>query len=73
MSKRRKRIVYWEGKGPSGRSIWIEQIENFDARGKHLVFGRGDHFAALTLNMDIWQDRNGRLVARFWSRNSNVD
>ena len=71
--QRKERNVYWENKGPSGPSIKVELIDDFDARGKHRVYGRGDHFVRLILNMDIWQDRNGRLFARFWSRNDEVD
>lgn len=74
MSKqRKKRVVYWEGKGPTGPSIQIELTDQFDARGKHRVYGRGDRIGRLVLNMDVWQARNGRLFVRFWSRNDEVD
>jgi hypothetical protein len=71
--QRKERNVYWENKGPSGLSIKIELTDDFDARGKHRVYGRGDLFGRLVLNMDIWRDRNGRLFARFLSRSSEVD
>ena len=38
------------------------------------VFGRGDHFSGrAAFNMDVWLDRRGRLLARFWSRSEEVD
>ena len=52
----------------------VNYIEHFDARGMRLVFGRGDHFGVgRTFNMDVWLTRSGRLLARFWSRSSEVD
>ncbi len=73
LKQRKKRILYWEGKGPSNPTIQLKLIDHFDARGKHRVYGRGDHFPRLVLNMDIWRDRNGRLLVRFWSRNREID
>jgi hypothetical protein len=75
MSKQKKKwIVDWEEKGPIGSSIHIEHIDDFDARGKHRVYGRGDQFGRrFTLNMDVWRSTSGRLLVRFWSRNYHVD
>ena len=74
MSKRKKfRVVYWEHRAATGPSIRLEFIAHFDARGKQRVYGRGDHFGKLTVNMDVWRAKDGRLFARFWSRNDEVD
>ena len=51
----------------------LEVINDFDARGMHRVYGRGDRFGRFTLNMDIWQARSGLLFVRFWSRSDDVD
>lgn len=54
--------------------IKVNYIEDFDARGMRLVFGRGDHYGGgRTFHMDVWRTRSGRLLARFWSRASEVD
>lgn len=76
MSKPQKeRFVDWGERGPSGQSIRFEHIGHFDARGKRRVYGRCDQFGhrGLALNMDIWRANDGRLFARFWSRNTEVD
>jgi hypothetical protein len=36
------------------------------------VYGRGDHLNRV-FKMDIWKDRNGRFLVRFWSRNVGVN
>jgi hypothetical protein len=52
----------------------VNYIDHFDARGMRRVYGRGDHFSGgRTLNIDVWLTKRGRLVARFWSRSSEVD
>jgi hypothetical protein len=74
MSKpQKKRVVHWEDEVPSSPSIRVDNIDHFDARGKRWVYGRGDHFGKLTVNMDVWLAKDGRLFARFWSRNDEVD
>lgn len=45
----------------------VEQIEHFSARGMRRVYGRGDHFERRAFHLDIWRDRNNRLMVRFWS------
>lgn len=52
----------------------LAEIEHFPARGMKRVYGRGDHFPSRpAFNMDVWRDRQGRLLARFWSRSGEVD
>ena len=69
-----KSVVYWDTDPPRKFRIRIEFTDNFDARGMQRVYGRGDHFWRRTaFNMDVWRDRNGRLLGRFWSRNPEVD
>lgn len=52
----------------------VNQTEPFDARGMRLVYGREDHYGrGRTFHMDVWLTRRGRLLARFWSRSSEVD
>jgi hypothetical protein len=54
--------------------IKVNCIEDFDARGMRRVFGRVDHYGRdCTFNMHVWLTRSGRLLARFWSRSSEVD
>lgn len=69
----KQRVAYWDSEGPIGSSIRIEGIDHFDARGKRRMYGRGDQFGRLVLNMDVWLSRDGRLFVRFWSRNEDVD
>ena len=69
----KQRVVCWDSEGPIGSCIRIEGIDHFDARGKRRVYGRGDHFGRLVLNMDVWQSLYRRLFVRFWSRNEEVD
>lgn len=54
--------------------IEVNHVDHFDARGMRRVYGRGDHHCGgRTFNMDVWLTRSGRLLARFWSRSSEVD
>ena len=69
----KRSLAYWDTEAPIGPSIRVEEIDHFDARGKRRVYGRGDIFDRLALNMDIWRSRNGRLFVRFWSRSKEVD
>lgn len=67
-------IVDWESYSPRNSRARIDYVDAFDARGMRRVYGRGDHFGdKAAFNMDIWRDRSGRLLARFWSRNAEVD
>ena len=68
-------MTSWGSLGATRPSIRLEYIGHFDARGKHHVYSRGDnyHYARLTMNMDVWRSKDGRLFARFWSRNEDVD
>jgi hypothetical protein len=51
----------------------IEAIDHFSARGMRRVYGRGDHFDRRTFHLDIWRNRNNRLLVRFWSYCNDVD
>lgn len=67
-------MIVWDTESPPNPSIRIENVPYFDARGMRRVYGRGDTFPKkCSFNMDIWRDRNGRLLARFWSRSNDVD
>ena len=67
-------MVDWESESPPKCRVRIEYIDAFDARGMRRVYGRSDHFGhKAAFNMDIWRDRSGKLFARFWSRNAEVD
>jgi len=72
-NKARSRVTIWETKGPARRSISVSFVDHFDARGMRPVYGRGDHFGRRALQMDVWRTATGRIVARFWSRSSEVD
>ena len=62
----------WECQFHGNFSATVDPIEHFDARGMRRVYGRGDHFNRV-FNMDIRKDRISRFLARFWSRNGDVD
>jgi hypothetical protein len=67
-------LVGWKGDGGRGRGIKLKYISDFDARGMSRVFGRSVRFGyGREYNMDVWLMRTGRLLARFWSRSSEVD
>lgn len=67
--------VSWSSDCPRRPRVRIEYIDGFDARGKKLVYGRGDEWIGRRerYHMDIWRDRNGLLFARFWSKCKDVD
>jgi len=48
-------------------------IEWFMARGMRRVYRRVEGFGHLHLTMDVWYTRDGRLLARFWSRSEETD
>lgn len=73
MSKQeQERGLDWGSNAVNCPSVRIEHISHFDARGKHSMYGRGDHLGRV-FYMDIWRAKDGRLLARFWSRNQEVD
>ena len=63
----------WDSDPPPTTGVSLKHIDWFDARGMRRVYGRGDHCGRMTFNMDVWRNRDGRLMARFWSRNAEVD
>jgi len=65
-------IVQWDSKPPPV-IVEVSEIEHFDARGMKRVYGRGDSFGPhRSFHMDIWMDRCGRLLMRFWSRCADI-
>lgn len=67
------RIVAWDSRGARGKSIAVQGIGYFDARGMRPIYGREDIFGRLRLHMNVWINSKGRVFARFWSRNEEVD
>lgn len=67
------RIAYWDSRGARGKSIGLQEIRSFNARGMRPVYGRADQFGRLCLYMDMWINSKGRVFVRFWSRNEEVD
>lgn len=71
--------AYWEAiSGRRDPGIEVKSIDHFNARGMRRVYGRGDTFSLggkriYKRNMDIWLTREGRLLARFWARDNEVD
>ena len=62
----------WESDLPEFDAT-IEEIDHFDARGLCRVYGRGDRFMKnRTYNMDIWLDKTGNLMMRFWTRSEYI-
>ena len=54
--------LYWETSAAPDSRVRLESIEHFNARGMHMVYGRGDHFGQRqpVFHMDIWQTRDRR-------------
>jgi hypothetical protein len=69
----RSPIVTWEHQVQQDAGITCEPIEGFNARGMTRLYSRGDHLGNRTLNLDLWKARDGRVLARFWSRSNEVD
>lgn len=69
----RSSIVVWDQKAQKDKGITLEAVEGFSARGMTRLYGRGDHLGNRTLNLDLWRSRDGRVLARFWSRSNEVD
>lgn len=66
-------IVHWDQTIQHAPQVKVAAIENFSARGMRRVYGRGDRFKNWTLSLDLWKTKDGRLLARFWSRSQEVD
>jgi hypothetical protein len=74
MRRKKPGVVHWDDESPPGRGITLQDIEHFNARGMRRVYNRDDHFPGNPgFHMDVWKNRNGRLLARFWSHGANVD
>jgi len=74
MPKKRFNAAIWDKDVPDRKAIQVEMIDHFDARGMTLLYGRGDHYPGRgAYNLDMWVDRRGRILARFWSRIRDVD
>jgi hypothetical protein len=71
--RRPSRARLWATKGPARQSISLSFVGHFDARGMRAIYGRGDYFGRRCLRMDVWRSTTGRILARFWSRSSEVD
>jgi hypothetical protein len=66
-------LTCWNSEEPAANAV-VEEIDHFVARGMRRVYERGDYFIRhCSFNMDIWQDRQGRLLMRCWSRSDEVD
>ncbi len=66
--------THWEKAGSRESKISVKLIDGFNARGMRRVYGRVDRFPGRhAFCMDVWLTRTGRLLARFWSRSSEVD
>jgi hypothetical protein len=63
----------WCTRGSRSKSVRWEYAPAFNARGMKRLYGRADHFGTWTANMGMWMARDGRIVARFWSRTEDVD
>jgi hypothetical protein len=67
-------MLGWESVPLRGSRIRIQSVAAFNARGMKHLYGRSDKFGRkAAYNMDVWRDRDGKLFARFWSRNWDVD
>lgn len=65
-------VVEWRQPYRGSPDVRVVEIKPFSARGMRRVYGRGDHLQRRTYNLDIWLDRHDRLLARFWSRRTEV-
>jgi len=77
--KRSHENVAWHMKGPGRmKSIYLMGFPGFSARGMRLIYYRNDHYPfydapSLACKMDIWQDKYGRILVRFYTRRPNLD
>lgn len=65
----------WECDIQADPGIDVDFIDDFNARGMKRVYVRGDYLGGSqpVFNLDIWKTKDGRLLARLWSRGSQVD
>jgi hypothetical protein len=74
MRREKPEDYYFDDECPPDRGITVKLTEHFDARGMVRVYGRGNHFPECAgFHMDVWTNREGRLLARFWSYGATVD
>ena len=73
LAKRQHRVVRWGRPARGGRSLRVEDVPYFSARGMRRVYQRTDRFGHRSLHLNVWRTRAGRLLARFWSRSYDVD
>jgi hypothetical protein len=67
-------VTHWENSIAPDDGITLLDIPHFNARGMKRKYGRGDHFArGIVMNLDLWRNRHGQFLVRFWSRYSEVD
>jgi hypothetical protein len=64
--------MVWDNPPVSSRAVWCKDIAPFNARGRRKLYCRGDVFGRKALNMDVWLGGEQRLLARFWSNDSDV-
>ncbi|NLF15931.1 MAG: hypothetical protein GX595_01550 [Lentisphaerae bacterium] len=66
-------VCVWETPSQHDDRWQVVGIDWFKARGMRRVYRRAEYFGHLCLNMDVWHTRDGRLLARFWSRSAETD
>ncbi len=72
--KKQERFTHWESKGPIGKGIRIDMVDDFDARGLVRLYTRTDSFPKKhSFNMTIWMDQKDRLFARFWCHSRYIE
>ena len=64
----------WEYEIQADPGITVDYIDDFNARGMKKAYARGDYFGGSqpVFNLDIWKTKDGRILARLWSRGSQV-
>ena len=72
-SRKKFKHIEWQTNGSRSKRISAIPIEHFDARGMRKFYGRADKFGTCCLYMSVWRTSKGRLLARFWSYNDEVD
>jgi len=66
-------LCHWETPSRHDDRWHAVGIDWFKARGMRRVYRRAECFGRLHLTMDVWCTRDGRLLARFWSRSAETD
>jgi len=68
-------VIHWEKRAVQNVQAAIELVEAFSARGMKRVYGRDDLFGGRQpeFHLDMWRAKDGRLLARFWSRGREID